>query len=112
MNMSQAQNIASPMWKLGSRPIFVTLSTYKGVNKVHLRHYRLSAEGLWLPLKTGVALNFDEWENFKSLIDSIDMEYRRINSQQIETIPILDANFLEQNFLVQKDAVAISTQTI
>ena len=66
--MSQAQNIASPMWKLGSRPIFA--------------------------------------------IDSIDMEYRRINSQQIETIPILDVNFLDQNFLDQKDAVAISTQTI
>ena len=96
MKMAQYQNMSNPMWKLGSRPIFATVSTYKGVNKVHLRHYKLSAEGLWLPSKTGVALNSDEWENFKSLIDTIDLEYRRVNSQKIETIPILDINMIQQ----------------
>ena len=84
------------MWRLGPRPIFATISTYKGIHKVHLRYFKLSENGKWLPSKNGVALNYDEWENFKSLINSIDLEYRRIVSQRIETIPVFDMSHIQQ----------------
>ena len=89
------------MWKLGSRPIFATISTYKGETKVHLRHFRLSEQGLWIPLKSGVALNANEWENFKSIINTIDTEYRKINSEYSETIQIPD-------YILQEDGISLT----
>jgi len=52
-----------------------------------------------------VALNSDEWEHFKSLINTIDMEYRRVNSKQIETIPILDIDMIQQKDVMESTQI-------
>ena len=46
--------------------------------------------------KKGIALNFDEWEAFKSCLSNIDSGVRRVQSQQVVTEPVLDLNMFYQ----------------
>ena len=80
----------SMKWKLGSRSIYASITIYNGVPKVHVRYHKEFVDGTSRPAKNGIALNFDEWEAFKSHVDSIDLELRRVQSQKIETLPVLD----------------------
>ena len=84
------------MWKLGSRSTYASITVYEGVPKVHIRNHILLSDGTMKPTKKGVALNFDEWEAFKSVIESIDLAFRKVQSQQIETLPVLDQNMFNQ----------------
>ena len=72
-------------WRLSSGQIHAYVQTYKGVSKVHLRNFKLVESGKWLPTVKGVTLNWDEWENLKSLIQTIDLEFKKQLSQRIET---------------------------
>ena len=84
------------MWKLGSRSTYASITIYNGVPKVHLRNHIVLSDGTMRPTKKGIALNFDEWEAFKLCLSSIDSELRRVQSQQVETEPVLDLNMFHQ----------------
>ena len=73
-------------WSLGSGQIHAYVQTYKDVPKVHLRHFKLVAPERGFPTQKGVTLNWDEWESLKSLISTIDLEFRKQLSKQIETV--------------------------
>ena len=84
------------MWKLGSRSTYASITIYNGIPKVHLRQHIALSDGTMRPTKKGIALNFDEWEAFKSCLSNIDSELRRVQSQQVVTEPVLDLNRCHQ----------------
>ena len=84
------------LWKLGSRSIYASISIYDGVPKVHLRQFIALKDGTMRATKKGVALNYDEWEAFKSILNDIDLDFRQVQTQQIETVPVLDLNMFNQ----------------
>ena len=84
------------MWKLGSRSTYASITIYNGIPKVHLRQHITLSDGTMRPTKKGIALNFDEWEAFKSCLSNIDSEVRRVQSQQVVTEPVLDLNMFYQ----------------
>ena len=72
-------------WCLGSGEIYAYVQTYKGIPKVHLRNFRAVESGKRLPTVKGVTLKWDEWETLKSLVQTLDLEFRKQLSQRVET---------------------------
>ena len=70
---------------LGTRPIYVSVELFQNTPRVHIRHYFEPSPGVWQPTKRGVALDSQEWENFKTYIQEIDQE---LNHQlTLRTLP-------------------------
>ena len=84
------------LWKLGSRSIYASISIFNGVPKVHLRQFIPLEDGTMRATKKGVAFNSDEWDTFISILNDIDLDFRQIQTQQIETEPVLDLNMFHQ----------------
>jgi len=79
-------NMDCETWRIGSGRIYAYVQSYKDELKVHLRNCQFVESGRCFPSKRGVALNFEEWESLKSLVQTIDSEFRRQLSQRKETI--------------------------
>lgn len=72
-------------WRLGSGQVYACVQTFKGVHKVHIRNFFQGDSGKLLATVKGVALGSEEWESLKSLIQTIDLEFKRRLTQQFET---------------------------
>ena len=72
-------------WCIGSGQVYAYVQSYKDISKVHLRNFCTVGSRKCYPTEKGVTLDFDEWEVFKSLIQTIDSEFRRQLSQRVET---------------------------
>lgn len=65
-------NKTSASWALGERSIFLSVSSFLGQPKIHVRYNYRSDLGRLTPTKYGIALNRDEWERFKAHIHDVD----------------------------------------
>ena len=72
-------------WCIGSGQVYAYVQSYKDKTKVHLRNFHIVESGKCFPTKKGVTLNFEEWEDLKSLIQTIDLEFRKQLCQRVET---------------------------
>ena len=72
-------------WRIGSGQVYAYAQSYKDELKVHIRKFQIVESGKCFPTKKGVTLSFKEWEAFKSLVQTIDLEFRKQLSQRIET---------------------------
>ena len=72
-------------WSLGSGQVYAYVQSYEGETKVHLRDFLIAKSGKSFPTKKGVTLNIEEWEALKSLVQTIDLEFRKQSSQRVET---------------------------
>ena len=75
----------SQKWRLDTGEVHASVRSYKGVTKVHLRNFKLVEPGEWIPTVKGVTLSWGEWEHLKSLVQTIDLEFRKRLSQRVET---------------------------
>ena len=85
MRSSGGLNMNCEKWSLGSGQVYAYVQSYKDETKVHLRNFLIVGSGKCYPTEKGVTLNFEEWEAFKSLIQTIDLEFRKQLSQRVET---------------------------
>ena len=70
------------MFSLGDRSIFVTVNTFQGRVKVHIRqHYQPSGDK-WVPTKKGITLDKEEWETLKGLLTDIDNAIDHVGKQK------------------------------
>ena len=72
------------MWHLGERrsnSVWVSVGKFQGQVKVNIRHHFQLSPGAWQATKKGVALTLEEWDKFKEEFDNIDLEVRRIRSE-------------------------------
>jgi len=72
-------------WCLGSGEVYACVQAYKGVPKVHLRSFGAVGSGGRLPTVRGVTLGWDEWETLGSLVQALDLEFRKQLSRRVET---------------------------
>ena len=72
-------------WCIGSGQVYAYVQSYKDETKVHLRNFHIVESGKSFPTKKGVTLDIEEWEALKSLVQTIDLEFRKQLSQRIET---------------------------
>ena len=64
-------------WRTGSGQVHVYVQRYKDVTKVHIRNFKPTESGKMLPTVKGVTLDSNEWELFKTLIQTVDSEFKR-----------------------------------
>ena len=60
------------MFSLGDRSIFVTVNTFQGKVKVHIRQHYQPTGDKWVPTKKGITLDKEEWETLKAHLTDID----------------------------------------
>ena len=77
------------MWALGGRGIYVTVNTFKGETKIHVRKYTRGDSGQIHPTKNGITLNPAEWRIFLENVETIDNEVKRLEHTRGDTT---DAN--------------------
>ena len=94
-------------WRLGSGQVHACIQSYKGVSKVHLRNFRMVRSGKWLPTVKGVTLDREEWEHLKSLVQVIDLEFRKQLSKRVETSESRLPWYHEVREIPQKPALEI-----
>ena len=69
------------MWALGGRGIYVTVNTFKGETKIHVRKYARDDEsGQIHPTKNGITLSPVEWRTFFENVETIDNEVKRLEN--------------------------------
>ena len=64
--------------RIGSEQVYAYVQSYKNEIKIHLRNFLLVESGKCFATKKGVALNFEEWKALKSLVQTIDLEFRKL----------------------------------
>eukprot|EP01083_Nonionella_stella_P026710 73579_1 len=58
----------------------VTVREFRSKTLIDIREYYMADDGAMRPGKKGISLTYDQWQDFKSYIDSIDVAVEKLGN--------------------------------